>query len=108
MNTQQKDQPLTIGVTIKGDKAIIDIILHRHIRPTEIKEAIQQLKEKEQELYGKVFYVGGRAPIWLYGSLVHYLSHLGPIVSVFDPKLRGYVVVASHIPEIEEGTIITP
>ncbi|MFQ3613479.1 MAG: CRISPR-associated ring nuclease Crn3/Csx3 [Cyanobacteriota bacterium] len=46
----------------------------------------------------------GRAPIWLYGWLVHE-CHFTRWVACYDPRL-GAVVVSSHSPEVQVGEII--
>jgi CRISPR-associated protein Csx3 len=55
---------------------------------------------------GALVVVEGRAPIWRYGLAFHKL-HGSPAaaVAVFDPRL-GAVVVASHSPNFDEGTVI--
>ena len=49
--------------------------------------------------------ISGRAPIWLYGHLVHRL-HPTPWVACFDPRMDAGVVVASHCPEARVGQVI--
>jgi CRISPR-associated protein Csx3 len=49
--------------------------------------------------------ISGRGPIWLYGRLIHHF-HPARWVAVFDPRLGGAVVVASHWPEVKPGQII--
>ena len=46
----------------------------------------------------------GRAPIWLYGWLVHE-CHFTRWVACYDPRL-GAVVVESHTPEVRVGQVI--
>jgi len=46
----------------------------------------------------------GRAPIWLYGWLVHE-CHPARWVACYDPRL-GAVVISSHHPEAKVGQII--
>lgn len=46
----------------------------------------------------------GRAPIWLYGWLVHE-CHFTRWVACYDPRL-GAVVVSSHTPEVRVGQVI--
>jgi len=46
----------------------------------------------------------GRAPIWLYGWLVHE-CHFTRWVACYDPRL-GAVVVSSHSPDVQVGEII--
>jgi len=46
----------------------------------------------------------GRAPIWLYGWLVHE-CHFTRWVACYDPRL-GAVVVSSHSPDVQVGQVI--
>ena len=55
--------------------------------------------------YGKPVVIGGRAPIWLYGYLIH-KYHYAPWVATFGPRLKGAVVVASHSKDRLEGEVI--
>jgi len=48
--------------------------------------------------------LAGRAPIWLYGWLVHE-CHFTRWVACYDPRL-GAVVVESHTPEVQVGQVI--
>lgn len=48
--------------------------------------------------------LSGRAPIWLYGWLVHE-CHFTRWVACYDPRL-GAVVVSSHSPDVQVGEII--
>lgn len=48
--------------------------------------------------------LSGRAPIWLYGWLVHE-CHFTRWVACYDPRL-GAVVVSSHTPEVRVGQVI--
>jgi len=49
--------------------------------------------------------LSGRGPIWLYAYLLHYY-HPSVFVAVFDPRLAGAVVVASHHPDAKVGGIV--
>ena len=46
----------------------------------------------------------GRAPIWLYGFLVHFF-HPTAWIAIYDPRL-GPVVIASHSIEQKVGEIL--
>lgn len=55
----------------------------------------------------------GKAPIWLYGYLVH-ACHASVWVTCFDPRLGddsprsgGAVVVSSHSPQVRVGQVLT-
>jgi len=49
--------------------------------------------------------ISGRGPTWLYCTLVH-VYHPALWVAVFDPRIGGGVVVASHTPQTTTGDII--
>jgi CRISPR-associated protein Csx3 len=62
----------------------------------------------ERALSGsRVVLINGRGPVWGYGMLVH-AAHATPAVATFDPRLAGYVVVASHDPGLALGHVIQP
>jgi CRISPR-associated protein Csx3 len=46
--------------------------------------------------YKKGVVLSGRAPIWVYGYLIHEL-HPAAWLATYDPRLGGFVVVESHI-----------
>jgi CRISPR-associated protein Csx3 len=47
----------------------------------------------------------GRAPIWLYGYLIH-LCHPAAWVGCYDPRLSGAVVVQTHTQGVSVGSVI--
>jgi CRISPR-associated protein Csx3 len=47
----------------------------------------------------------GRAPIWLYGYLVHE-CHPAAWVGCYDPRIAGAVVAQSHIHGISVGQVL--
>ncbi len=49
--------------------------------------------------------LSGRGPIWFYGRLIHHY-HPSRWIAVFDPRLEGAVVVASHWPTVKPGQIL--
>ena len=49
--------------------------------------------------------LSGRGPMWLYGFLVHYY-HPTAWVAIYDPRLRGAVIIESHQPTQTIGTIL--
>nr|WP_235620306.1 CRISPR-associated ring nuclease Crn3/Csx3 [Prochlorothrix hollandica] len=49
--------------------------------------------------------ISGRAPIWLYGYLVHEL-HPTAWVACYDPRLKGAVVVATHSRQTQIGAVL--
>lgn len=55
---------------------------------------------------GSIVVLEGRAPVWRYGQAFH-LLHGSPAIALasFDPRL-GAVVIASHSPLVEEGSIL--
>lgn len=49
--------------------------------------------------------ISGRAPIWLYGYLVHEL-HPTAWIACYDPRLNGAVVVATHSRQTQIGAVL--
>lgn len=49
--------------------------------------------------------INGKGPVWGYGMLIHD-AHATPAVATYDPRLRGYVVVATHDARYHVGQII--
>jgi CRISPR-associated protein Csx3 len=52
-----------------------------------------------------VVLLNGRAPVWGYGMLIH-AAHPSLAVACFDPRLEGYVVVATHDARYTVGQVI--
>jgi len=50
--------------------------------------------------------ISGRAPIWVHAFLVHH-AHPASWVATYDPRLQGGVVVASHVPGIGLGAVVS-
>jgi len=55
---------------------------------------------------GKGLIISGRAPIWLYCYVLHYYLHLFQVIAIYDPKLGGAVIIASHSPDYKVGDIL--
>jgi CRISPR-associated protein Csx3 len=47
----------------------------------------------------------GKAPIWLYGYLVHQCCHFAPWLGCYDPCL-GVVIVATRTPGVEISEVL--
>ena len=59
----------------------------------------------QEGLSDKIIILSGRAPVWLFGFLVHFF-HPTKAVAVFDPRLNGAVVVATHSPVVKAGEVL--
>jgi CRISPR-associated protein Csx3 len=69
-------------------------------------EAAAAAMEVADKLPGdKPVLINGRGPVWLYAMLVHE-AHPAPAVGTYDPRLLGYVVVATHSAEYRLGQVI--
>jgi len=69
-------------------------------------EAAEAVEETADRLPGQeAVLINGRMPIWLAGMLVH-AAHAAPAVATFDPRLGGYVIVASHTNKYGLGDVI--
>lgn len=70
-----------------------------------VRDADQALADLGLE-GGKIALINGPASLPVAVVLAHRLVHLYGVVGVFDPKMSGYVVAASHDPEYPLGTVI--
>lgn len=71
--------------------------------PQEFTSAVAEVEER---LPGdRPVLINGRGPVWGYGMLIH-ASHSTPAVGTFDPRLAGYVVVATHDGRYKLGSVI--
>ncbi len=94
---QQKSRPLRLSFQV------IEIKLTRPDRLVFPEDLAQlQLPAGIDARLGVV--LTGRAPIWLYGWLVHE-CHFTRWVACYDPRL-GAVVVSSHSPEVQVGEVL--
>ncbi|MEC4807252.1 MAG: CRISPR-associated ring nuclease Crn3/Csx3 [Jaaginema sp. PMC 1079.18] len=81
---------------------------HLHIQLTTANGIIRPSDLKEVKLPANIDYsqgivIEGKAPIWLYGYLVHE-CHPAAWVGCYDTRL-GAVVVATHTPDINVSQI---
>lgn len=67
---------------------------------------LPQLLEKIPSINPKGIVIGGRLPVWVYGTIIHHL-HPSTWVAIFDPRLGG-IVVMTHTTERTIGEIILP
>jgi CRISPR-associated protein Csx3 len=83
---------------------LIHFELKRQLEPQDLKNTHppDPVKNKFSK---KIVVLSGRAPIWLYGFLVHFY-HPVKAIAIFDPRLEAGVVVESHTKEIEVGDLI--
>ncbi|MDW8075936.1 MAG: CRISPR-associated ring nuclease Crn3/Csx3, partial [Bacteroidota bacterium] len=87
---------------------IVHIVLHEGaIEP----DVLATLRLPENEIrWDRGIILNGRAPLWLYGYLVH-LCHPARWVAIVDPRRNGGVVVASHhteAPKVGECYALSP
>ncbi len=88
-------------------KDFLKIKLLDAIEPFLLKQLKIFLDETDySSLQASLLLITGRAPIWLYSFLTHYFCHIYQIVAIFDPKVKGYVIVSSHDPKYKEGDIL--
>ena len=73
------------------------------IEPNDLKKI--DFNPSFKEIGGKVVILTGRAPIWLYGYLIH-LLHPVKAIATYDPRVGGAVVIQSHFKELSIGDII--
>lgn len=89
---------------VNEEVAVVEFELKRDLVPEDLRQITPPDPVKEG-FASKIVVLSGRAPIWLYGCLVHHY-HPTKAVAVFDPRLDGAVIVASHHPELKVGDVI--
>ena len=86
---------------IDEDMVELEFTLKRPMKPEELRLVIPPPIP-----VGKVLLISGRGPIWLYAYLVHHYVHLAKAIATYDPKIPGYIVVASHSEDYRPGDVI--
>ena len=92
----------------KEDHDVLEIRLDKPIEPETLRDinASEHFASLLKEAKGDLLVISGRAPIWLYAYLVHEFVHLYKAIAVYDPKIGGAVVVASHTSKFSPGEVI--
>ncbi|MEM1523142.1 MAG: CRISPR-associated ring nuclease Crn3/Csx3 [Thermofilaceae archaeon] len=89
-------------------KVLLEITLTADVlTPQQLPQLLRRVSEAlPVHLYGSAaVIISGRLPVWAFGALVH-LLHPFAAVATFDPRLRGGVVVASHVLDVKVGDVI--
>ena len=87
-------------MTAREKFTIVEFRLEGPIEPRDLKKI-----EPPPVDLGRGVVLSGRGPIWLYGFLIHHY-HPAAWVATFDPRLKGAVVVQSHVKGVSEGDVI--
>jgi len=89
---------------IREGITLIHFELKRQLEPQDLKNI--RPPDPVKNIFSKnIVVLSGRAPIWLYGFLVHFY-HPVKAITIFDPRLEAGVIVESHTKEIEVGDLI--
>lgn len=72
----------------------------------EVEARLTELKTSGQLSGGPLIRVNGTASMPVAFTIAHHLIHLYETVAVFDPKMSGYIVTASHGPRYAVGDFI--
>ena len=73
-----------------------------------VREVDARMRELKSEglTGGRIVVLNGAASLAVIAVIVHHVAHLFGAVAVFDPKLRGYIVVVSHDPALAVGDLL--
>jgi len=98
------NKAIKITSTQEETYTLISIELDGVIEPSDLKSltGLPDIVSESRAHLGIV--LSGRAPIWLYGYLIHHY-HPCAWVAVYDPRL-GAVIVQSHDKKYTAGDII--
>jgi CRISPR-associated protein Csx3 len=89
----------------RDDYAIVHISFQDMLKPRELKTTHPPDAVKEGFAHKGVV-LNGAMPLWLCGFLVH-KYHPTKFVAIVDPRLKGAVVVESHVSALEVGDVIS-
>lgn len=92
--------------TERGRITILHMELFKALEPSDLKYVSQAINDLKPFIKGDIVVLSARAPIWYYVYTAHIFHGIVRAVAVFDPKLRGAVVVMSHTRTYEEGEVI--
>jgi len=90
---EDKEKYILINIELTNE---ITYSILKNIKPPDIVK---------ENIANKGVVLNGRAPIWLYGFLIHFY-HPTKFVAVYDPRINGAVIVQSHSPEYSVGNLI--
>ena len=104
-NARSDPGALDIKAADVGDKYLIVVEPKtRVLHPSIIRRVVQNLPDVHTN---KPIVVYGPMPAWLLGAITAKMVHSGTVFAVYDPKLKGAIVAATHDPRIKVGDIIT-
>ncbi|MEM1659453.1 MAG: CRISPR-associated ring nuclease Crn3/Csx3 [Candidatus Jordarchaeales archaeon] len=89
-------------------KVLLEITLTTDVlTPQQLQLLLRRVSEAlPVHLYGSAaVIISGRLPVWAFSAITH-LLHPFAAVATFDPRLRGGVIVASHVPDLRVGDVI--
>lgn len=70
-------------------------------------ELLEGMISSGEILGGSILKINGPQSIPVAYVIAHRLVHLFGAIAIYDPKLRGYIVVSSHGSEYKIGDVIT-
>ena len=87
-------------------KVVLNIEINRVLEPKDIQEIVRRAEfALPASAPSLVIALSGRLPVWAFGALIHHY-HPALAVAVYDPRLGGGVVVATHSPEFKVGQVV--
>lgn len=93
--------PIAITATENSEYTLVDIAIESGTcEPIDLKTlSIPNVKGS------KGVVLNGRAPIWVFGTLIHHF-HATAWVATNDPRQGGAIVVESHKSDVSVGDVI--
>jgi CRISPR-associated protein Csx3 len=93
--------PITITATESATYTLVDINIEGGTcEPADLKSLVIPTVKGNKGVI-----LNGRAPIWVFGTLIHHF-HATKWVATNDPRQGGAVVVESHVNAVSVGDII--
>jgi len=89
---------------VDENTALVEFDLKRNLEPTDLN-GITPPDAIKLGFSSKTVIISGRGPIWFYAFIVH-RYHIVRVLAIYDPRLEGAVIVASHDVRFKEGQVI--
>ena len=100
----KRENMISFSQIRKSELQIIEFFIKVPFNPKELR-SISPPNPITENFSHKGVVLSGRGPIWLYGFLIHFY-HPTKFVATYDPRLKGAVVVETHVSDHQVGDII--
>ena len=90
--------------SVNENTTLVEFELKRNLEPADLN-VISPPDPVKLGFSSKTVILSGRGPIWFYVFISH-KYHIVRVLAIYDPRLNGAVIVASHDVGFKEGEFI--